>query len=85
MPLDKRNKNKTTICHYYTSSRKTMIYGIIITRDEGQSLNHSHASVEMSKKIIEKEASYSYICMKYINTHIYTRIIYNVMKFAVLM
>lgn len=76
MPLDKRSKKKTTIYHYYMSSRKTMIYGIIITRDGGQSLNHSQASVEMSKKIIEKEASYSYICIKYINTHTYIHVYY---------
>lgn len=43
MPLDKRSKNKTTIYHCYAFGRNTMIYGIIITRDEGQSFNHSQA------------------------------------------
>lgn len=82
MPLDKRRKNKTTIYHYYTSSRKTMIYGIIITRDEGQSFNHSQASKNNYRK-----GSHIFIHMHgiYKNTHIYKYILSNVVKFTVLM
>lgn len=87
MPLDKRSKNKTTIYHCYAFGRNTMIYGIIITRDEGQSFNHSQASVETSKNHIKR--SPIFINMReiymYIYLYIYIYISFSVVNYAVLM